>query len=345
MIVILKKNAEKQQVELFSSWLHNMGLETHMSVGANHTIVGLVGDTSKVDIESIQALDIVEDVRRIQEPYKNANRKFHEEDTVITLPNEAKIGGGHFLVMAGPCSVETEEQIISVAQAVKAAGAQVLRGGAFKPRTSPYAFQGLHEEGIRLLLKAREATGLPIVTEIMDAQHLPLFEDIDIIQVGARNMQNFELLKQLGKLRKPILLKRGMAGTLQELLMSAEYIMAGGNDQVILCERGIRTFETATRNTMDLSVIPVLHQLTHLPVVVDPSHATGRYQLVPPMALAATAAGADGLIIEVHNDPEHALCDGPQSLRPEKFAAMMEHIAAIRPYADRSFTTGKLVLD
>lgn len=257
MIVILKKSAEKQQVELFDSWLHSMGLETHKSIGANHTIVGLVGDTSRVDIESILALDIVETVKRIQEPYKNANRKFHEEDTVITLSSGAKIGGGHFLVMAGPCSVETEEQIISVAESVKAAGAQVLRGGAFKPRTSPYAFQGLHEEGIRLLQKARAATGLPIVTEIMDAKHLPLFEDIDIIQVGARNMQNFELLKELGKLRKPVLIKRGMANTLQELLMSAEYVMAGGNEQVILCERGIRTFETATRNTMDLSVIPV----------------------------------------------------------------------------------------
>ena len=344
MIVVLKKNAEKQQVEVFSAWLHSMGLETHLSVGENHTIVGLVGDTSRVDIESIMALDIVETVRRIQEPYKNANRKFHEQDTVIELPGGAKIGGGHFLVMAGPCSVENEEQLISVAQSVKAAGAQVLRGGAFKPRTSPYAFQGLHEEGIRLLLKAREATGLPIVTEIMDAQHLPLFEDIDIIQVGARNMQNFELLKQLGKLRKPVLLKRGMANTLQELLMSAEYIMAGGNGQVILCERGIRTFETATRNTMDLSVVPMLHRLSHLPVVVDPSHATGSYQLVPPMALAATAAGADGLIIEVHNDPEHALCDGPQSLRPEKFADMMDKVRAIRPYADRSFTTGQPVL-
>ena len=345
MIVVLKKNAEKQQVEVFSSWLHSMGLETHMSVGENHTVVGLVGDTSRVDIESIMALDIVETVRRIQEPYKSANRKFHEADTVITLSTGAKIGGGHFLVMAGPCSVENEEQIISVAQSVKAAGAQVLRGGAFKPRTSPYAFQGLHEEGIRLLLKAREVTGLPIVTEIMDAQHLPLFEDIDIVQVGARNMQNLELLKQLGKLRKPVLLKRGMANTLQELLMSAEYIMAGGNEQVILCERGIRTFETATRNTMDLSVIPMLHRLSHLPVVVDPSHATGSYQLVPPMALAAAAAGADGLIIEVHNDPEHALCDGPQSLRPEKFADMMDKIRAIRPYADRSFTTGQLALD
>ena len=339
MIVILKKTAERQQVELFENWLRSMGLELHKSVGENHTIIGLVGDTSRVDMESILALDIVETVKRIQEPYKNANRKFHEEDTVITLANGAQIGGGRFLVMAGPCSVETEEQIISVAQSVKAAGAQVLRGGAFKPRTSPYAFQGLHEEGIRLLLKAREATGLPIVTEIMDAKHLPLFEDIDMIQVGARNMQNFELLKELGKLRKPVLIKRGMANTLQELLMSAEYVMAGGNEQVILCERGIRTFETATRNTMDLSVIPVLHQLTHLPVVVYPSHATGRWELVAPMALAATASGADGLMIEVHNDPEHALCDGPQSLRPDRFAGMMEKVWAIQPYADRSFSS------
>ena len=339
MIVILKKTAERQQVELFENWLRSMGLELHKSVGENHTIIGLVGDTSRVDMESILALDIVETVKRIQEPYKNANRKFHEEDTVITLANGAQIGGGRFLVMAGPCSVETEEQIISVAQSVKAAGAQVLRGGAFKPRTSPYAFQGLHEVGIRLLLEAREATGLPIITEIMDAKHLPLFEDVDVIQVGARNMQNFELLKELGKLRKPVLIKRGMANTLQELLMSAEYVMAGGNEQVILCERGIRTFETATRNTMDLSVIPVLHQLTHLPVVVDPSHATGRWELVAPMALAATASGADGLMIEVHNDPEHALCDGPQSLRPDRFAGMMEKVRAIQPYADRSFSS------
>ena len=338
MIVILKKNAEPQQVRLFTDWLRSMGLETHLSVGENHTIVGLVGDTSRVDMESILALDIVEMVQRVQEPYKNANRKFHEEDTIITLPNGAKIGGGHFLVMAGPCSVENEEQIISVARSAKAAGANALRGGAFKPRTSPYAFQGLHEEGIRLLLRAREETGLPVVTEIMDAKHLPLFADIDVIQVGARNMQNFELLKELGKLRKPVLIKRGMANTLQELLMSAEYVMAGGNEQVILCERGIRTFETATRNTMDLSVIPVLHQLSHLPVVVDPSHATGRWELVAPMALGATACGADGLLIEVHNDPEHALCDGPQSLRPEKFAALMEKIRAIQPYADRSFS-------
>ena len=345
MIVILKKQAEPQQVDVFLNWLRGMDLETHMSVGENHTIIGLVGDTSRVDIESIMALDIVEMVRRIQEPYKSANRKFHEQDTVITLPNGAKIGGGHFLVMAGPCSVETEEQIISVARSVKSAGAQILRGGAFKPRTSPYAFQGLQGEGIRLLRKAREVTGLPIVTEIMDAKHLSLFEEIDIVQVGARNMQNFELLKELGKLRKPVLLKRGLANTLQELLMSAEYIMAGGNEQVILCERGIRTFETATRNTMDLSVIPVLHQLSHLPVVVDPSHATGRWELVAPTALGATACGADGLIIEVHNDPEHALCDGPQSLRPEKFADMMDKIRAIRPYSDHSFTTNQRIAD
>ena len=344
MIVILKHDPNREQLESLINWLQEKGIVIHTSIGEAHTILGLVGDTSKLDIDLIAALDIVEDVKRVQEPYKNANRKFHEQDTVITLSNGARIGGGHFLVMAGPCSVETEEQIISVAQSVKLAGAQVLRGGAFKPRTSPYAFQGLHEEGIRLLLEARAATGLPIVTEIMDAKHLPLFEDIDIIQVGARNMQNFELLKELGKLRKPVLIKRGMANTLQELLMSAEYVMAGGNDQVILCERGIRTFETATRNTMDLSVIPVLHQLTHLPVVVDPSHATGRWELVAPMALGATACGADGLIIEVHNDPEHALCDGPQSLRPGKFSDMMEKIRAIRPYSDHSFTTGRVVV-
>ena len=326
MIVILKKNAERQQVELFNNWLHSMGLQTHMSVGENHTIVGLVGDTSKVDIENILALDIVEAVRRIQEPYKNANRKFHEQDTVIELQNGARIGGGHFLVMAGPCSVENEEQIISVAQSVKAAGAQVLRGGAFKPRTSPYAFQGLHEEGIRLLLKAREATGLPIVTEIMDAQHLPLFEDIDIIQVGARNMQNFDLLKQLGKTSKPILLKRGLSSTIEEWLMSAEYIMAGGNNKVILCERGIRTFETFTRNTLDLSAVLAVKQLSHLPVVVDPSHACGKAWMVERMSMAAIAAGADGLLIEVHNDPPHALCDGAQSLTPAQFSALMDKL-------------------
>ena len=267
------------------------------------------------------------------EQYKTAYR---DEPTVITLQNGAKIGGGHFLVMAGPCSVENEEQILTSAVSVKAAGAKVLRGGAFKPRTSPYSFQGLGKEGIALLLKAKALTGLPIVTEIPDAEHLPLFDEVDIIQVGARNMQNYELLKELGNLRKPILLKRGMACTLEELLMSAEYILAGGNDQVILCERGIRTFETATRNTMDISAVPVLHQLTHLPVIVDPSHATGQYQLVAPMALAATAAGADGLMIEVHNDPVHALCDGPQSLKSNGFNTLMEKVNAIRPYAFRT---------
>ncbi len=334
MVVLLKKNPDKTQLDSLTQWLQGLGVDAHISVGAHQTIVGLVGDTSKVDINVIRALDIVEDVKRIQEPFKNANRKFHPEDTVIEAGG-VKIGGGHFAVMAGPCSVESEEQICAVAQAVKASGATILRGGAFKPRTSPYAFQGLHGDGVKLLLKAKELTGLPLVSEIMDASHIPLFEDVDIIQVGARNMQNFELLKELGKLRKPVLLKRGLANTLQELLMSAEYVMAGGNDQVILCERGIRTFETYTRNTLDLSAIPVLHSLSHLPVIVDPSHATGSAKLVQPMALAAAAAGADGLIIEVHNDPAHALCDGPQSLTPEAFDGLMKKVEAIRPYADR----------
>ena len=329
MIVILKKNAEKQQVELFDGWLHSMGLETHKSIGANHTIVGLVGDTSRVDIESILALDIVETVKRIQEPYKNANRKFHEEDTVITLSSGAKIGGGHFLVMAGPCSVETEEQIVSVAESVKAAGAQVLRGGAFKPRTSPYAFQGLGETGLEYLKAARAETGLPIVTELMDVTHLPLFKDVDVIQIGARNMQNFDLLKAVGHQDKPVMIKRGMSATYEEWLMSAEYVMAGGNENVILCERGIRTFESYTRNTLDLAAIPVLRKLTHLPIIVDPSHATGKYWLVEPLAMGAVATGADGLQIEVHNDPAHALCDGPQSLKPEAFDPLARKLLAL----------------
>lgn len=334
MIVLLKKDPDPLQMNRLLDWLKELGVQPNVSIGTSQTLIGLVGDTSKVDMDVIRAMDIVEDVKRIQEPYKNANRKFHPEDTVISV-GEAKIGGGHFAVMAGPCSVETEEQICAVAKAVKASGAQILRGGAFKPRTSPYAFQGLHDDGIRLLLKAKEETGLPIVSEIMDAAHLPLFEEVDIIQVGARNMQNFELLKHLGRLEKPILLKRGLANTLQELLMSAEYIMAGGNGNVILCERGIRTFEPSTRNTLDLSAVPVLHRLTHLPVVVDPSHATGSSKLVQPMALAATVAGADGLMIEVHNDPSHALCDGPQSLTPAAFDAMMKKVMAVRPYAER----------
>ena len=334
MIVILKDGTKEEQIGKLQKYFEGMGLRIHMSKGENSTIMGLVGDTTRVDAELIASLDAVEAVRRIQEPYKKANRKFHPEDTVIDV-NGVKIGGGHFQIIAGPCSVESETQMITVAKAVKAAGATLLRGGAFKPRTSPYAFQGLHEEGLKLLLKAKEVTGLPIVTEIMDASHLPLFEDVDVIQVGARNMQNFELLKELGKVNKPILLKRGLANTLQELLMSAEYIMAGGNEQIILCERGIRTFETATRNTLDLSAIPVLHQMTHLPIIVDPSHATGVAKLVKPMALASTVAGADGLIIEVHNDPPHALCDGAQSLTPEAFADVASQVRQLLPFSCR----------
>lgn len=329
MIVILKQEAKQAQIDKLTAFFTQMGLKIHLSQGEHSTIMGLVGDTSRIDEDMIVTLDDVEAVRRIQEPYKKANRKFHPADSVVDCGG-VKLGGGMFQIIAGPCSVESEEQIICVARAVKAAGATLLRGGAFKPRTSPYAFQGLHGEGIRLLLEAKKETGLPIVTEIMDANHLPMFEDVDVIQVGARNMQNFELLKELGKCNKPVLLKRGLANTLQELLMSAEYIMAGGNENVILCERGIRTFETATRNTLDLSCVPVLHQLTHLPVIVDPSHATGVSKLVKPMSLAAAACGADGLIIEVHNDPKHALCDGAQSLTPDEFADVAARVKAVR---------------
>ena len=318
MIVILKKNPEEKQLNNLMAWLKSLNIDIHPSEGATHLVLGLVGDTSVVDIDLLRALDIVEDVKRVQEPYKNANRKFHEEDSVIPVGN-TQVGGSVFSVIAGPCSIESEEQVCLIAAAVKASGATMLRGGAFKPRTSPYAFQGLHEEGLRLLSIAKKETGLPIVTEIMDAAHIPLFEDVDVIQVGARNMQNFELLKELGSLKKPILLKRGLANTIQELLMSAEYIMSGGNEQVILCERGIRTFETSTRNTLDISAVPVLKSLTHLPVIVDPSHASGTSRLVKPLSMASVAAGADGLIIEVHNDPPHALCDGAQSLTPEAF--------------------------
>lgn len=329
MVVILKENPNPGQLQNLIDWLRSLGVAVHISEGRQQTILGLVGDTSQIDIDLIRALEIVEDVKRIQEPYKSANRKFHPQDTAIKV-GDLQIGGGHFQIIAGPCSVESEEQILLLAETVKRAGGTILRGGAFKPRTSPYAFQGLRDEGIRLLLKAREATGLPIVTEIMDISQLELFSDVDIIQVGARNMQNFELLKALGKVKRPVLLKRGLSNTFQELLMSAEYIMAGGNEQVILCERGIRTFETYTRNTLDLSAIPVLKTLSHLPVIIDPSHATGIARLVPPMALAATAGGADGLIIEVHNDPEHALSDGPQSLTPSAFAQLVEKINRIR---------------
>jgi 3-deoxy-7-phosphoheptulonate synthase len=329
MVVILKEKTDKAQLENFLNWLHGMGLETHLSQGKQQTIVGLVGDTTRVDMDLIRALEIVEDVRRILEPYKSANRKFHPADTVVDVGG-VKIGGGHFQIIAGPCSVENRDQIVEVARRVKDAGAGLLRGGAFKPRTSPYAFQGLHKEGIELLLEAKAATGLPIVTELMDAAHIPMFQDVDVIQVGARNMQNFELLKELGQLRKPILLKRGLANTLQELLMSAEYIMAGGNEQVILCERGIRTFETATRNTLDISAVPVLKHLTHLPIVVDPSHAIGISRYVEPLSMASVACGADGLMIEVHNDPEHAMSDGPQSLTPDAFARLVPKLMTVR---------------
>ncbi|NTU89022.1 MAG: 3-deoxy-7-phosphoheptulonate synthase [Actinobacteria bacterium] len=319
MIVILKPDHNEKQLESLVEWLNAKGIEVYPSTGTMHTVLGLIGDTSVIDVSLIMALDIVEDVKRIQEPYKNVNRKFHPLDTVVEISEGVKIGGGNLTLIAGPCSVESEEQICEVAQRVKESGATIMRGGAFKPRTSPYAFQGLRDEGIRLLLKAREITGLPIVTEIMDADQLPLFDEVDMIQVGARNMQNFELLKRLGAIDKPILLKRGLCATYEELLMSAEYIMAGGNNRIVLCERGIRTYETYTRNTLDIAAIPVLKTLTHLPVIVDPSHATGRSALVAPLSLASVAAGADGLIIEVHNDPTHALCDGAQSLTPQAF--------------------------
>ena len=332
MVVILRENYNEEQRDNLVNWLESLGITVHSSLGEHNTVLGLVGDTSGIDIDLIKALDIVEDVKRIQEPYKNANRKFHPEDTVVVIDEEKdiKIGGGNFQIIAGPCSVESEEQVCGIAQAVQKSGATLLRGGAFKPRTSPYAFQGLRAEGIKLLLEAKKLTGMPIVTEIMDLSQLPLFDDVDVIQVGARNMQNFELLKQLGHINKPILLKRGLASTLQELLMSAEYIMAGGNEQVILCERGIRTFDDYTRNTLDLAAVPMLRELTHLPIIVDPSHATGIARLVPPMALSGTACGADGLIIEVHNDPMHALCDGAQSLRPEEYAALADKVRRIR---------------
>lgn len=333
MIVILKDNPDKVQLDNLVAWLKSMDLDIHFSEGKSSTIMGLVGDTAAIDIDLLNALEIVESVKRVQEPYKNANRKFHPQDTVIEIAPGVSIGGGNFQVIAGPCSVESEEQIKLVASEVQKAGAGLLRGGAFKPRTSPYAFQGLGSDGLKLLSAAKAETGLPIVTEIMDLSHLDLFEDVDVIQVGARNMQNFQLLKELGKTNKPILLKRGLANTIQELLMSAEYIMAGGNEKVILCERGIRTFETATRNTLDLASVALLKSMTHLPIVVDPSHATGIAGLVKPMALAATAAGADGLMIEVHNNPPKALCDGAQSLTPEAFADVMTGVNSIRPFA------------
>lgn len=329
MIAVLKRGTTEAQTQHLIEWLKNMDLDVHISQGKEVTILGLIGDTSRVDMELLGSLDIVESVKRVSEPFKQVNRKFHPLDTVVSVGNTA-IGGDNFAMIAGPCSVESEEQIIEVAMAVKAAGANILRGGAFKPRTSPYAFQGMKGAGIELLVKAKTATGLPIVTEIMNISTLDLFHDVDIIQVGARNMQNFDLLKELGKTSKPILLKRGLANTLQELLMSAEYIMSEGNENVILCERGIRTFEAYTRNTLDLSAVSVLQELSHLPVIVDPSHATGKARLVPPMAFAAAAAGANGLMIEVHNNPACALCDGAQSLTPVQFEDLNKKVQQIR---------------
>ncbi len=329
MIAVIKHGVSGDQIENLIEWLKSQNVAVHISNGEYNTVLGLVGDTRNVDLELLQNLEIVESAMRISEPFKNANRKFHPDDTVVDISG-VKIGGGNFAVIAGPCSVESHDQILDVAQSVKKSGATLLRGGAFKPRTSPYDFQGLQADGLELLKEAKKVTGMPIVTEIMNANHLPLFEDVDLIQVGARNMQNFELLKELGRIRKPILLKRGLANTMKELLMSAEYIMAGGNEQIILCERGVRTFETYTRNTLDLAAVPMLKELSHLPVVVDPSHACGISRLVKPMALAAAAAGADGLMIEVHNDPAKALCDGAQSLTPAQFDDVMRGVDRVR---------------
>ena len=330
MIIVIKKGTAQDDVKKLVADIESVGnIHAQTIEGEQTNVIGLVGDTTRLNEDDIAANQIVESVKRVQEPYKLANRKFHHEDSVITVPSangDVKIGGSQFQIIAGPCSVESEEQITAIAKEVKKSGANLLRGGAFKPRTSPYAFQGLHDEGLRLLLEAKKETGLPIVTEIMSPAHLNLFEDVDVIQVGARNMQNFELLKVLGKIDKPILLKRGLANTLDELLMSAEYIMAGGNEKVILCERGIRTFETSYRNTLDISAVPMLKKKTHLPVIIDPSHAAGIRFMVEPLAMAAIAAGADGLMIEVHNNPEKALCDGAQSLTPEMFDHLMKKV-------------------
>ncbi len=330
MIIIVKNDHDKKQLETLTKWLTSQGLGIDVSRGSHSTILGLVGDTSKVDIDLIRSLDIVENVKRIQEPFKSANRKFHPDDTIVDV-NGVKVGGDNFVIIAGPCSVESEKQVVEIAKQVKLAGATLLRGGAFKPRTSPYSFQGLRESGIELLLKAKEETGLSIVTEIMSVRHIDLFKDVDVVQIGARDMQNFELLKEVGKMKKPVLLKRGMCNTIEEWLMSAEYVMSEGCKDVILCERGIRTFEPYTRNTLDLSAIPVLKQLTHLPIIVDPSHASGLSRLVKPLSLASVGVGADGLMIEVHNDPQHALCDGAQSLKPEEFASITKSINEMLP--------------
>ncbi|MBE6859952.1 MAG: 3-deoxy-7-phosphoheptulonate synthase [Ruminococcus sp.] len=328
MIIVCKNTASQEKINALIKELEDKSLQVHCSIGTLSTILGVVGDTSKLDIEALEANEIAEKVQRVSEPYKLANRKFHTEDTIVDV-NGTKIGGGFFGVMAGPCSIESEEQIIGCAKSVKAAGANFLRGGAFKPRTSPYAFRGLKERGLELLLLAKKETGLPIVTELMSLEHLDLFNDVDVIQIGARNMQNFEMLAELGHCNKPILLKRGLANTIEEWLMSAEYIMSGGNENVILCERGIRTFETATRNTFDISAAPLIHQLTHLPIIMDPSHATGKSSLIKPLAKSAVVAGANGLMIEVHPNPEKALCDGAQSVTPEAFADIMNDVKTL----------------
>ncbi len=334
MIIVVKKGSEKKQVDNLLKWITNQGLKVDVSVGENSTVIGLVGDTSKIDIDLVHSMDIVDTVKRIQEPYKCANRKFHPEDTIVDVGGH-KFGGDNFQIIAGPCSIESEKQIIGIAEAVKKAGANLLRGGAFKPRTSPYAFQGLRENGLDLLVKAKKETGMPIVTELMSIRHIDLFKDVDLVQIGAMNMQNFELLKEVGRMGKPVLLKRGLANTIEEWLMSAEYIMSEGCKDIILCERGIRTFEPLTRNTLDLSAIPLLKELTHLPVIVDPSHASGLSRLVKPLSLAAVGVGADGLMIEVHNDPPHALCDGAQSIRPEQFADIVTRIDVMLPLVNK----------
>ena len=334
MIVVLKPGVTEDRREQLIFWLKHQGLNVHISQGEFQTVLGLVGDTTKIDMDLIASLGIVDSVKRVTDPFKCCNRKFHPEDTIVDVKG-VKIGGGNFVMIAGPCSVESETQILEIARSVKASGAQMLRGGAFKPRTSPYDFQGLKAEGLELLKIARKETGLPIVTELMGTKDIPLFEDVDLIQIGARNMQNFDLLREVGQMHKPVLLKRGLGNTLKELLMSAEYIMAGGSSQIVLCERGIRTFGDYTRNTLDLAAIPMLRELTHLPIIVDPSHATGIARLVPPMAMAAAACGADGLIIEVHNDPMNALCDGAQSLRPEDYDSLARKVHEIREVALR----------
>jgi 3-deoxy-7-phosphoheptulonate synthase len=334
MVIILKQGAENQKVQNLISYFKEKGLNINYSEGAHTTIIGVVGDTSKLDIEAISAIDIVGSVKRVSEPYKIANRKFHQDDTLVEV-NDLKIGAGHFGIIAGPCSVESYEQIVGVAKRVQKAGAKFLRGGAFKPRSSPYAFRGLKAEGIELLLAAKKETGMPIVSELTSLSFIDLFSEVDVIQVGARNMQNFDMLTELGRCDKPILLKRGLSSTIEELLMSAEYILSGGNKNVILCERGIRTFETATRNTLDISAIPVLKQFTHLPVIVDPSHASGISSLVSPLAKTAVVAGADGLIIEVHPNPEKALCDGAQSITPDQFDKVMDDIKALCEFENK----------